>query len=57
MMRKITLKEAIENDRLAVFIDQNKDLAGNKERLDKAISDCMPEKPNPMRDIHKKRAR
>lgn len=56
-MRKLTLKEAIEKDKLVVFIEQNKNLVGNKERLDKAISDCIPEKPNPMRDVNKKRAR
>lgn len=56
-MRKLTLKEAIEKDRLVVFIEQNKDLVGNKERLDKAISNCILGKPNPMRDINKKRAR
>lgn len=36
-MRKINLKEAIEQDKLADFMEQNKDLTGDKEKFNKTI--------------------
>lgn len=38
IMKKLNLKQAVEKDKLADFIKQNKDLIGDKERLDKTIN-------------------
>lgn len=37
-MKKITLKQAIEQDKLSGFIKQNKDLVGDKQEFDKTIN-------------------
>ncbi len=36
-MGKLNLKQALEQDKLSDFIKQNKDLKGDKQRLEQAI--------------------
>lgn len=36
-MRKLTLKEAIEKDKLAAFIKQNEDIVGDGKELQETI--------------------
>lgn len=36
-MRKLTLKEAIEKDKLALFIKQNEDILGDREQFQETI--------------------
>jgi len=37
-MEKLTLKQALEQDKLSDFIKQNKDKVGDKQEFDKAIN-------------------
>jgi len=40
-MKKITLKQALEQDKLKDFIKQNKNLKGDKERFDDALDSMI----------------
>jgi len=40
-MKKITLKQALEQDKLKEFIKQNKNLKGDKELFDKTLDSMI----------------
>ena len=47
-MKKITLKQAIEQDKLSDFIKKNKDLVGDKQEFDKTINTMS----NNLKSVH-----
>ena len=40
-MKKLTLKQALEQDKLKEFIKQNKDLKSDKEKFDNALDSMI----------------
>jgi len=46
-MKKITFKQALEQDKLSDFIKQNQDLVGDKQKFDKTIN-AMIQKSKPV---------